>query len=148
MNSSSFSSHSFELYGAATPKQFRVSSSNFKIDSVIVIKFLKPKGHQNCIRGSKVAYILLKGWILPIGGSSTVHNNFVSSNKFNKTTATFRWPLCSMCLHTSLQIISALLPCSNSAPHSLQLNGISSRILPCALYCRDFCGSIYTQKWL
>ena len=56
--------------------------------------------------GSKVAAILLKGWILPFGGSSAVHRNFVSLNKFNKTTATFRWPICSMCLHMSVQIIS------------------------------------------
>ena len=26
------------------------------------------KGHQNCIIGSKVTAILLKGWILPFGG--------------------------------------------------------------------------------
>ena len=29
---------------------------------------LNPKGHQNRISGSKVTNILLKGWILPIGG--------------------------------------------------------------------------------
>ena len=40
-----------------------------------------------------------------------------------------------------------LLHCSHSAPHSLQLNGILSHILLCALYSCDFCGSIYTQKY-
>ena len=49
----------------------RDSSSSYKIDYVIVIKtFLNPEGHQNRISGSKV--ILLKGWILPIGGASAV----------------------------------------------------------------------------
>ena len=157
---------------------------------VIVIKnFLNPKVHQNCISGSKVAAFLLKGWILPTGGSSAVHKTFVSLNKFNKTTATFRWPLSSMCSHMSLQIITGkilllyvfayvssddhfreilpntpckkrsisygcvaicvfrLLPRSNSAPHSLQLNGISSHILLCALNSHDFRGSMYTQKY-
>ena len=33
--------------------------------------FLNPKGHQNTIIGSKVTPILLKGWILPIGGASS-----------------------------------------------------------------------------
>ena len=43
----------------------------YKIDCVIVIKnFLNPEGHQNPITGSKVTAILLKGWILPIGGAS------------------------------------------------------------------------------
>ena len=42
-----------------------------KKDYVMVIKnFLNPKGHQNPISGSKVRDILLKGWILPIGGAS------------------------------------------------------------------------------
>ena len=37
--------------------------------TVIVIKnFLNPKRHQNPVSGSKVTAILLKGWILPIGG--------------------------------------------------------------------------------
>ena len=49
------------------------SSSSYKIDYVIVIKtFLNPEGHQNCISGSKVSAILLKGWSLPIGGASSV----------------------------------------------------------------------------
>ena len=30
--------------------------------------FLNPEGHQNPISGSKVMVILLKEWILPIGG--------------------------------------------------------------------------------
>ena len=51
----------------------RVSTSSYKIDYVIVIKtFLNPEGHQNRISGSKVTAILLKGWILPIGGASAV----------------------------------------------------------------------------
>ena len=145
--------------------------------------FLNPKGNQNCISGSKIATILLKGWILPNGGSSAVHTNFVSLNKFNKTTATFRRPLSSICSHMSFQIIIGeilllyvfayvssddhygeilrsthfkkrsispgcvaicvfrLLPSSHSAAHSLQLNGISSRILLCAFYSCDFRGS-------
>ena len=45
--------------------------SSYKIDSVIVIQnVLNPEGHQNPISGSKVTAILLKGWILPIGGAS------------------------------------------------------------------------------
>ena len=30
--------------------------------------FLNPEGHQNPISGSKVTVILLRGWLLPIGG--------------------------------------------------------------------------------
>ena len=49
----------------------RDRASSYKIDYVIVIKnFLNPEGHQNPISGSKVTAILLKGWILPIGGAS------------------------------------------------------------------------------
>ena len=45
--------------------------SSYKTDYVIVIKnFLNPEGHQHPISGSKVMDILLKGWILPIGGAS------------------------------------------------------------------------------
>jgi hypothetical protein len=33
--------------------------------------FLNPEGHQNFISGSNVMVILLKGWILPIGGASS-----------------------------------------------------------------------------
>ena len=51
----------------------RDSSSSYNTDYVIVIKtFLSPEGHQNRISGSKVTAILLKGWILPIGGASAV----------------------------------------------------------------------------
>ena len=51
----------------------RDSSSSYKIDYYIVIKtFLNPEGHQNRISGLKVMAILLKGWILPIGGASSV----------------------------------------------------------------------------
>ena len=46
-------------------------SSSYKIDYVIVIKnFLNPKGHQNPISGLKITVILLKRWILLIGGAS------------------------------------------------------------------------------
>ena len=38
----------------------------------MIKNFLNPEGHQNQINGSKVTAILLKGWILPIGGASTV----------------------------------------------------------------------------
>ena len=49
------------------------SSSMYKIEYVILIKnFLDPEGHQNPISGSKVTVILLKGWILHIGGASAV----------------------------------------------------------------------------
>ena len=38
------------------------SSSSYKIDYDIVIKnFPNPEGHQNCITGSKVTVILVKG---------------------------------------------------------------------------------------
>ena len=51
----------------------RDSFSSYKIDNVIVIKnFLDSKRHQNPISGSKVTAILLKGWILSIGGASAV----------------------------------------------------------------------------
>ena len=51
----------------------RDSSSSYKIDYVIVIKtFQNPKGHQNPINVLKVTAILLKGWILPVGGASAV----------------------------------------------------------------------------
>ena len=38
----------------------------------MIKNFLNPEGHQNRINGSKVMAILLKGWISPIGGASTV----------------------------------------------------------------------------
>ena len=51
----------------------RDSFSSYKINSFVVIKtFLNHEGHQNRITGSKVKIILLKGWILPIGGASLV----------------------------------------------------------------------------
>ena len=44
------------------------SSSSCKIDSAMGIKnFLIPKEQKNCMAGSRVKDILLKGWILPIG---------------------------------------------------------------------------------
>ena len=47
--------------------------SSYKIDYVVVIKtFLNPEGHQHPISGSKVAAILMKWRILPIGGASAV----------------------------------------------------------------------------
>ena len=49
----------------------RDRSSSYKIDYVIGIKnSLSPEGYQNRISGSKVTAILLKGWILPIGGAT------------------------------------------------------------------------------
>ena len=49
----------------------RDRASSYKLDYVIVTKnFLNPEGHQNPISGSKVTAILLKGWILLIGGAS------------------------------------------------------------------------------
>ena len=48
----------------------RDKSSSYKIDIVKVIKnFLNPRGQQHFISGSKVTTILLKEWILPIGGA-------------------------------------------------------------------------------
>ena len=38
----------------------------------MIKNFLITKGHQNPIHGSKITDILLKGWILPIGGASAV----------------------------------------------------------------------------
>ena len=47
-------------------------TSSYKIDYGIVIKnFLNLEGHQNPVSGSKVMTLLLKGWILPIGGASS-----------------------------------------------------------------------------
>ena len=49
----------------------RDSTSSYKEDYFIVIKnFLNPEGHPNPISGSKVTAILLKRWILPLGGAS------------------------------------------------------------------------------
>ena len=47
----------------------RDSTSSYKIDYIIVKKnFVNHKVHQNPSSGLKVTTILLKGWILPIGG--------------------------------------------------------------------------------
>ena len=35
-------------------------------------EILNLEGHLNCITGSRVTVILLNGWILPIGGASSV----------------------------------------------------------------------------
>ena len=37
----------------------------------IFLEILNPKGHSNCITGSKVKVILLNGWILPIAEASS-----------------------------------------------------------------------------
>ena len=37
---------------------------------MVIKNSLNPEGHQNPIIGSTVTAILLKGWILPIGGGS------------------------------------------------------------------------------
>ena len=50
----------------------RDRTSSYKIDQILVTKnILNPEGHQNHNIGSKVTAILLKGWILPIGGVSS-----------------------------------------------------------------------------
>ena len=70
----------------------RDSSYSYKIDNVIVIKnFLNSEGHQNCIRGSKVMTILLKGWILPISkvASGRVCACSLRSRLVNMITFTF-----------------------------------------------------------
>ena len=57
-------SHAFTLTALRRRHAQAVSncSSSYKIDYVIVIKiFLNPKGHHNCITGSKVTAILVKG---------------------------------------------------------------------------------------
>ena len=38
----------------------------------MIENFLNPKDHPNPINGSKLTAILLKGWILPLGGDSAV----------------------------------------------------------------------------
>ena len=44
-----------------------------KIDCItIILEILNLEGHQNNTTGSRVAAILLNGWILPIGGASAV----------------------------------------------------------------------------
>ena len=44
-----------------------------KIDYVtIFLEILNLEGHQNCNTGLRVMAILLKGWILPIGGASAM----------------------------------------------------------------------------
>ena len=37
----------------------------------MIKNFLNPEGHQNCLTGSRVTAILLKGWILLIGGDAS-----------------------------------------------------------------------------
>ena len=51
--------------------------------AAIFFEILNLEGHTNRITGSKVTAILLKGWILPIGGASVVEGataqKFISS---------------------------------------------------------------------
>ena len=78
-----------QLYGVATPKRLEIGLPVI-IDYVIVSKtFLNPKEHQKPISGSKVTPILLKGWILPIGGVASgrvctccLRSRLVFSSKF------------------------------------------------------------------
>ena len=58
-----------QLYGAVTPKRLELALPVKKY-VIVIKKFLTPKGHQNTISGSKVTTILMKGWILPIGGAA------------------------------------------------------------------------------
>ena len=51
------------------PQTVIASTSSYKIG---IKTFLNPEGHQHRITGSKVTAILLKRWILPIGGASSV----------------------------------------------------------------------------
>ena len=46
--------------------------------------FLNPKGHQNPTNGSKVTAILLKGWLLPIGGAWCTSDKGAHSYTFPK----------------------------------------------------------------
>ena len=73
VSQSPFSSHSFTAPPCPNGSRDSSYSFSYKINYVTVIKnFLNPKGHHNRISGSKVTVILLKGWILPIGGASAV----------------------------------------------------------------------------
>ena len=38
---------------------------------MLIKNFLNPEGHQNPISVLKVTAVLLKGWILPLGGASS-----------------------------------------------------------------------------
>ena len=79
----------------------RDSSFSYKIDYFIVIKtFLNPEGHQNRISGSKVTAILVKEWILPVGGASSVEGLrstglprlvCIANEVFHLTGLTFLW---------------------------------------------------------
>ena len=74
------------------------SSSSYKIDYGIGIKnFLNPEGHQNCISGSKITAILLKGWILPICGKILI-GQWVQ-NKRNKSPCVCLSELCTCIVH-------------------------------------------------
>ena len=65
-------------------KTVRDNTSSYKIDYVIVIKnFLNPEGHQNHMSGSTVTAILLKEWILPIGGVASGRICACSFSKMN-----------------------------------------------------------------
>ena len=49
-----------------------VGALSHKINHVTIFQeILNPEGHPNCFTGTKVAVILLNGWILPIGGASS-----------------------------------------------------------------------------
>ena len=50
-------------------ERFEYGASSHQIDYVILKKtFIHPEGHHNWIIGSKVMIIVLKWWILSIGG--------------------------------------------------------------------------------
>ena len=73
-----------QLYAAAMPKRLEIALPVI-IDHFIVIKnFLNPEGHQNRISGSKVTAMILKRWILPIGGASAVEGLRSFSSKSSK----------------------------------------------------------------
>ena len=62
----------------------RDSSSSYKTDYVFVIKNCpNPKGHQDCISGSKVRALLLKRWILPIMGVALGRVNTLKMQHLN-----------------------------------------------------------------
>ena len=53
-------------------QSFTNGASNHETNYIdIFSEILNPEGHQNRISVSKVTAILLKGWILPIGGASS-----------------------------------------------------------------------------
>ena len=57
------------IFAAPPRSNIEDGASSHKLYNVTTFKeILNPKGHPNCITGSKVTAILLNGWILPVVG--------------------------------------------------------------------------------